>query len=1094
MSVVDHDDLTHLFLRFRDRADSDALAEVFDRAAPSLLRVGAHLLGDAIGAEDLVQQTFITAIERAKTFRQDAPLRPWLFGILIRHARNERRRRERARPRSAPPENSPSACDDASNAELRREIASALDSLSAPYREVVTASLLDEAKPREIATGLHRAPALVRLQLHRGMQFLRDLLSRRGAPAWIVLEPTRGVRGIASLRHEILLNARHAASPAAWSAKVGAAGSGLSLGSWIMGKKAIVVGSACILALCAVIAVEALRSTAEAKPIAVAAMPVVATLAPTPAPEPVVAAPIERTIAVADPPRVLEPLTDQASRGDGVVVGRVVIGDSTEAVADARVAAWVGIDTGRPTCEALTDSEGSFRLTSVDFLSTVFLTIDAEGFSTRSVGLDEAAPNSTSRDGELNLGLLRIERGESVEGVVRDSTGVPVRDAEVRIADAYGPASTFLPAGTRHGAVTDASGRFEIRNVAPTRENNLWRIYAVAKGEIGGVRIRVPRGIGSVKDCEIRLSPVSSLKVHVANENGEPIAGAQVQAEPRFEPWIEMRYLNGKGPEPVHGMKFGSLPSISGLFTATTDARGNASLPRLPSRRNDLSGEQPALYDVFVRAEGRQDGAADGIPLEVGKIGEAGKEREVTIALEPLQLRSIEGTITGSDSHPVADATVYLSRVDGGRRWLRYPDARSDALGRFRFDGIAALGEFHVGTRPIDCLPFSTSVEISAKSPLTLTVDLRARRSYTIQGRLVDQFDHGVPYAMLEADDPEAKPGVSSTMTRTGPDGSFELWTPLPGEQTIHGRQFEFPAGQWTDSAPSWTAKGGARNVKLVVQRAAKGVCEVTANIVDALDGSKVDVKNAWFEPDPSGDTRVQVRPTISIGRVVANELAAGAWTLRLATAEHAPFDYRFTIAPGSRSERFDVAIPRPAILRVRIALPAGKERECFVGSSRGICHADGGEVRGFRVKAGETTSMLATAGPVTLTVEGRRLLAEPRVVEAKVGESFEVVLDATVGGTLQSEGFSQLAAGVGAFYAASGNGAYRLLWTKSRQDGDKYEMGGTVPVGAGKWRFCFLAGATDAAPETLPVWAEGDYSVDIDQTAKIALPSAPRR
>src|SRR6185436_2659254 len=100
------------------------------------------------GAEYLVQQTFITAIERAKSFRESEPLRPWLFGILIRHARNERRRRERARPRSTTIADAPSALDDASNSELHREISSALESLASPYREVVTASLLNEAKPR----------------------------------------------------------------------------------------------------------------------------------------------------------------------------------------------------------------------------------------------------------------------------------------------------------------------------------------------------------------------------------------------------------------------------------------------------------------------------------------------------------------------------------------------------------------------------------------------------------------------------------------------------------------------------------------------------------------------------------------------------------------------------------------------------------------------------------------------------------------------------------------------------------------------------------------------------------------------------------
>src|SRR5215204_2612226 len=90
------DDPAVSFRAFRDRGDAAALADVFDRAAPSLLRLGRRLLGDEAAAEDLVQQTFLTAMRRAGSFRDGAPLLPWLCGILGRHARNEWRRRRRA--------------------------------------------------------------------------------------------------------------------------------------------------------------------------------------------------------------------------------------------------------------------------------------------------------------------------------------------------------------------------------------------------------------------------------------------------------------------------------------------------------------------------------------------------------------------------------------------------------------------------------------------------------------------------------------------------------------------------------------------------------------------------------------------------------------------------------------------------------------------------------------------------------------------------------------------------------------------------------------------------------------------------------------
>ena len=56
---------TRLFLRWRDRGDAAALAELFDRTAPELLRLALHLCRHAVDAEDVLQATFLAAIESA---------------------------------------------------------------------------------------------------------------------------------------------------------------------------------------------------------------------------------------------------------------------------------------------------------------------------------------------------------------------------------------------------------------------------------------------------------------------------------------------------------------------------------------------------------------------------------------------------------------------------------------------------------------------------------------------------------------------------------------------------------------------------------------------------------------------------------------------------------------------------------------------------------------------------------------------------------------------------------------------------------------------------------------------------------------------
>ena len=55
---------TQLFLEYRNTGDPEALARVFDRVAPKLLLVAAHLSRDHAIAEDLVQTTFVAELCR----------------------------------------------------------------------------------------------------------------------------------------------------------------------------------------------------------------------------------------------------------------------------------------------------------------------------------------------------------------------------------------------------------------------------------------------------------------------------------------------------------------------------------------------------------------------------------------------------------------------------------------------------------------------------------------------------------------------------------------------------------------------------------------------------------------------------------------------------------------------------------------------------------------------------------------------------------------------------------------------------------------------------------------------------------------------
>ena len=86
------DTVEQLFARFASQGDVDALSEVFDRTAPALLRLSVQICGREAEAEDLLQATFLVAIEKARAFDPARSLTAWLVGILQKQGKSLRQR------------------------------------------------------------------------------------------------------------------------------------------------------------------------------------------------------------------------------------------------------------------------------------------------------------------------------------------------------------------------------------------------------------------------------------------------------------------------------------------------------------------------------------------------------------------------------------------------------------------------------------------------------------------------------------------------------------------------------------------------------------------------------------------------------------------------------------------------------------------------------------------------------------------------------------------------------------------------------------------------------------------------------------------
>jgi len=198
------------FLRFRDHGDPSALTRVFDLVAQRLLLVASHVANRRQPPEDLVQETFLTAIQRADQYDGERPLEPWLVGILVNVTRNDRRRRARElsgmelEPTPDPRQPSETA--------IEREVAAALnqaiDGLPVPQREVMTLNLVHGMTPTEIAHATSRSLGTVKSWIHRSLGVIRRRLPASMAMSFGTM--LRGMDDLPRVREAIATAAQQA--------------------------------------------------------------------------------------------------------------------------------------------------------------------------------------------------------------------------------------------------------------------------------------------------------------------------------------------------------------------------------------------------------------------------------------------------------------------------------------------------------------------------------------------------------------------------------------------------------------------------------------------------------------------------------------------------------------------------------------------------------------------------------------------------------------------------------------------------------------------------------------------------------------------
>jgi protocatechuate 3,4-dioxygenase beta subunit len=314
---------------------------------------------------------------------------------------------------------------------------------------------------------------------------------------------------------------------------------------------------------------------------------------------------------------------------------------------------------------------------------------------------------------------LVLDAGGGLVGVVHDPAGQPVAHAQVVAETAGAPGALFA----RTSATTDASGRFEIRDLPPGPA----RLEARASGFAPSPRTDAEsRADAAGPEVVLTLRPALALRGRVVDPDGQPLEGARVlaraggslldapvarsDADGRFAftelgvgPYDLDASAEGYGTVfkrgvavPGEGIEL-RLPAVGGLAGTVSDERGGPVADFKVRWRSillaqdgpgqggenrflaadgafRLEGLSPGDYDVLVVAPGRA-------PAELRVTVSPGAYADASVRL--VAGATLSGRVTGEGGSPVAGAEVTVMTGHEG-------DAiQTDADGRFALADIA---------------------------------------------------------------------------------------------------------------------------------------------------------------------------------------------------------------------------------------------------------------------------------------------------------------------------------------------------------------------------------------------------------------------
>lgn len=267
-----------------------------------------------------------------------------------------------------------------------------------------------------------------------------------------------------------------------------------------------------------------------------------------------------------------------------------------------------------------------------------------------------------------------LQPASVIEGFVVDAQGQPAAGAEVQVS------------GREPQVTTSGSGGGFSLEV----EAGAYTVSARRGGEAGAVDKPVIVSMGkTVRDVRIRLGLGAALEGRVvARSTGAPIAGVSVDVSP-----------------------YGSSGDSG---RAVTDASG----------RFSVEGLAPGSYDLVASAPGFSSHSRRALTVAAGE--------RFPLEIQLLGTGAVEGVVRDGAGRPVSGAQIL-----GGERWAgaltrMSAEARTDAQGRYRLEGLTAGPQSLTARR--EGATIGAAQPVAIKEGATVQVDFTLEETGTIEG------------------------------------------------------------------------------------------------------------------------------------------------------------------------------------------------------------------------------------------------------------------------------------------------------------------------------------------------------------------------